>query len=147
MIAVIQRVTQAEVNIEGRISGKIAEGLCILLGVAKGDSTKDADFLADKISGLRIFSDEAGKMNRSLIDTKGSALVVSQFTLCGDWRKGRRPGFSNAAEPGEGKGLYECFCTRLRELSVRVETGEFGAMMEVSLVNDGPVTFVLDSCK
>lgn len=145
MLAVIQRVKKAEVSISGRIGGKIAAGLCILLGVAKGDSEADADFLADKVSGLRIFADEAGKMNRSLIDTRGAALVVSQFTLCGDWRKGRRPGFSNAAGPEEGKRLYEYFCKRLRALSVPVETGEFGAMMEVLLINDGPVTFVLDS--
>jgi D-aminoacyl-tRNA deacylase len=147
MIAVIQRAQQAQVSIGGRVCGKIGGGLCILLGVAKEDTEKDADFLADKIAGLRIFADEAGKMNRSLIDTAGEALVVSQFTLCGDWRKGRRPGFGNAAGPEEGKRLYAYFCARLRMLSIPVETGVFGAMMQVSLVNDGPVTFVLDSCK
>ena len=145
MIAVIQRVQKAEVRIAGRSCAKIGNGLCILLGVAKGDSEKDADFLADKISGLRIFADEAGKMNRSLTDIKGAALVVPQFTLCGDWRKGRRPGFTNAADPEEGERLYTYFCEKLRALSIPVQTGEFGAMMQVSLINDGPVTFVLDS--
>lgn len=145
MIAVIQRVQTAEVSIAGRSCGKIAQGLCILLGVAKGDSEEDADFLADKICGLRIFADAKGKMNRSLIDTGGAALVVSQFTLCGDWRKGRRPGFSKAAEPREGERLYAYFCERLKMTGVPLQTGEFGAMMQVSLINDGPVTFVLDS--
>jgi D-tyrosyl-tRNA(Tyr) deacylase len=147
MIAVIQRVTHTEVSIGGRVSGTIGIGLCILLGVAKKDTEKDAEFLADKIAGLRIFADEAGKMNRSLIDIAGEALVVSQFTLCGDWRKGRRPGFGNAAPPEEGERLYAYFCAQLRKRSIPVKTGEFGAMMQVSLINDGPVTFVLDSCK
>lgn len=145
MIAVIQRVQTAEVSIAGRSCGKITKGLCILLGVAKGDWEKDADFLADKVAGLRIFADAEGKMNLSLIDTGGAALVISQFTLCGDWRKGRRPGFSNAAEPKEGKRLYEYFCEQLKKAGVPLQTGEFGAMMQVSLINDGPVTFVLDS--
>lgn len=145
MIAVIQRVKKAEVKIAERVSGKISRGLCILLGVAREDAEADADFLADKIGHLRIFADDAGKMNRSLIDVKGAALVVSQFTLCGDWRKGRRPGFGNAAAPDEGERLYEYFCTKMRALAVPVETGEFGAMMDVELINEGPVTFVLDS--
>lgn len=145
MIAVIQRVKKAEVSIEERVSGKIGCGLCVLLGVVREDTESDAEFLADKISYLRIFADNSGKMNRSLIDVKGAALVVSQFTLCGDWRKGRRPGFGNAAAPEKGKRLYDYFCTKLRALSVPVETGDFGAMMDVKLINNGPVTFVLDS--
>ncbi|MBW6457693.1 MAG: D-tyrosyl-tRNA(Tyr) deacylase [FCB group bacterium] len=147
MIAVIQRVKQADVRIGERITGTIADGLCILLGIAKEDNEKDADFLADKITGLRIFPDDRDKMNRSLKDIGGAALVVSQFTLCGDWRKGRRPGFTNAAVPEEGERLYMYFCDCLRGMSVPVETGEFGAMMNVSLINTGPVTFVLDSKK
>ena len=145
MIAVIQRVSKADVKIDGRESGRIGRGLMILLGVARGDVEPDADFLADKIAGLRIFSDNEGKMNISLKDSGGSALVVSQFTLCGDWRKGRRPGFSGAASPEEGERLYNYFCRVLQETGIPVETGEFGAMMDVSLVNEGPVTFVLDS--
>ncbi|MCK4812353.1 MAG: D-tyrosyl-tRNA(Tyr) deacylase [Candidatus Marinimicrobia bacterium] len=147
MIAVIQRVRQAEVTVSGRTAGKIGAGLCVLLGVAVGDTNADADFLADKIAGLRIFSDKDGKMNVSLKDVSGSALVVSQFTLCGDWRKGRRPGFTNAAAPDEGERLYRYFYSQLQGLGIPVETGEFGAMMDVSLINEGPVTFVLDSQK
>ena len=145
MIAVIQRVVRASVTIAGATRGCIEEGLVILLGVSKGDTDADADFLVDKIAGLRIFPDEDGKMNISLMDSGGAALVVSQFTLCGDWRKGRRPSFINAAEPEEGKRLYEYFCNSMGALGVLVETGEFCAMMDVSLINDGPVTFVLDS--
>jgi D-aminoacyl-tRNA deacylase len=145
MIAVIQRVQKAEVCVDDRICGKIGPGLCILLGVAREDSEEDAEFLADKICRLRIFADESGKMNRSLKDVGGAALIVSQFTLCADWRKGRRPGFGKAADPREGERLYKDFCERVRSKSVAVETGEFGAMMQVSLTNDGPVTFVLDS--
>jgi len=145
MIAVIQRVHRANVTIDGRTSGCIDAGLVILLGVASGDTKPDADFLVDKISGLRIFSDDKGKMNISIKDMGGSALVVSQFTLCGDWRKGRRPSFTKAAKPDEGEELYEYFCKVLKAMGVPVETGEFGAMMDVSLINNGPVTFVLDS--
>lgn len=145
MIAVIQRVVRASVTIESKTTGCIDRGLVILLGVAKGDSESDADFLADKIAGMRIFSDDEGKMNISLKDHGGEALVISQFTLCGDWRKGRRPSFVNAEEPGEGKRLYDYFCHALGALGILVETGEFGAMMNVSLINEGPVTFVLDS--
>ncbi|MCK4530222.1 MAG: D-tyrosyl-tRNA(Tyr) deacylase, partial [Candidatus Marinimicrobia bacterium] len=137
MIAVIQRVHRADVTIEGRTSGCIGAGLVILLGVAAGDTESDADFLVDKISGLRIFSDEEGKMNISIKDIGGSALVVSQFTLCGDWRKGRRPSFTKAAKPDAGEKLYEYFCKVLKVSGVPVETGEFGAMMDVSLVNNG----------
>ena len=145
MIAVIQRVHRANVTIDGLTSGCIDSGLVILLGVAGGDTETDADFLVDKISGLRVFADDQGKMNVSLKDTGGAALVVSQFTLCGDWRKGRRPSFTNAAPPEDGKKLYEYFCHVLSATEIPVETGEFGAMMDVSLINNGPVTFVLDS--
>ena len=145
MVAVLQRASEGKVTVEGRITGQIGTGLVILLGVMKGDTEADADFLADKASGFRIFGDENGKMNLSIRDIKGAALVISQFTLCGDWRKGRRPGFDKAAPPEEGKRLYEYFCEQLRKLEVPVETGEFGAMMDVSLVNEGPVTFVMDS--
>lgn len=145
MIAVIQRVARANVTINAETRGCIRNGLVILLGVAKGDAESDADFLADKIAGLRIFPDDEGKMNISLKDARGEALVISQFTLCGDWRKGRRPSFIGAAAPEEGKRLYEYFCTAISKLGIPVETGEFGAMMDVSLINEGPVTFVLDS--
>jgi len=145
MVAVLQRSREGKVTVEGRITGQIDKGLVILLGVMKGDTEADADFLADKAAGFRIFGDENGKMNLSLRDVGGAALVISQFTLCGDWRKGRRPGFDKAAPPEEGKRLYEYFCEQLRKLEVPVETGEFGAMMDVSLVNEGPVTFVMDS--
>jgi D-tyrosyl-tRNA(Tyr) deacylase len=145
MIAVIQRVARANVTIKGMTRGCIGKGLVILLGVARGDEKSDADFLADKIAGLRIFPDDDGKMNISLKDARGEALVISQFTLCGDWRKGRRPSFIGAAAPEEGNSLYEYFCRTLAGFGIPVETGEFGAMMDVSLINDGPVTFVLDS--
>ena len=145
MVAVLQRASKGKVTVEGRITGQIGTGLVILLGVMKGDTEDDADFLADKVAGFRIFNDEDGKMNLSIRDIEGAALVISQFTLCGDWRKGRRPGFDKAAPPEEGKRLYEYFCEKLRKLEVPVETGEFGAMMDVSLINEGPVTFVMDS--
>ena len=145
MIAVIQRVSRASVEVDGRITGRIGRGLLILLGVHKGDGEAEADFLANKIGGLRIFNDERGKMNLSCGEVGGAMLVVSQFTLCGDCRKGRRPSFDRAAEPGEATRLYNYFCGRLRQLGYQVETGEFGAMMNVELVNDGPVTFVLEA--
>ncbi len=145
MIAVIQRVSRASVEVDGRITGKIGRGLLILLGVHKGDGEAEADFLANKIAGLRIFNDERGKMNLSCGEVGGAMLVVSQFTLCGDCRKGRRPSFDRAADPREATRLYNYFCGRLRQLGYRVETGEFGAMMNVELVNDGPVTFVLEA--
>ena len=145
MIAVLQRASEGKVTVNNRVTGEITEGLVILLGVAKGDNERDADFLADRIAGFRIFNDGEEKMNRSIIDVKGSALVISQFTLAGDWRKGRRPSFTNAAPPEEGENLYEYFCDQLRKLNVPVETGEFGAMMNVSFTNDGPVTFVMNS--
>ena len=145
MIAVLQRASEGKVTVEDRITGEIDSGLVILLGVAQGDTESDADFLADRIAGFRIFNDDEGKMNRSIRDVNGSALVISQFTLAGDWRKGRRPSFTSAAPPEEGERLYEYFCDQLRKLEVPVKTGEFGAMMKVSLINDGPVTFVMDS--
>ncbi len=147
MIAVLQRASEGKVTVEDRITGEIDSGLVILLGVAQGDTESDADFLADRIAGFRIFNDDQGKMNRSIRDVNGSALVISQFTLAGDWRKGRRPSFTSAAPPEEGERLYEYFCDQLRKLEVPVKTGEFGAMMKVSLINDGPVTFVMDSHK
>ena len=145
MIAVLQRVSRASVLVDGRASGSIGPGLVVLLGVHQTDIESDAKFLVEKSVNLRIFSDSAGKMNLSLLDTGGSALVISQFTLVGDWRKGRRPSFIGAAPPEQGERLYEHFIAGLREQGVSVETGVFGAMMDVELVNDGPVTFVLDS--
>ncbi len=145
MIAVIQRSKNASVSVDGSIIGKIDHGLVILLGVFREDIEPDADFLAAKIAGLRIFNDEFGKMNLSIKDVLGSVLVISQFTLCGDWRKGRRPSYINAAPPAKGEALYHYFIDCLKREDLPVATGEFGAMMDVSLVNDGPVTFVLDS--
>ena len=145
MIAVLQRVTTGKVKIGDRIVGNIDNGLVILLGVHRDDKEEDIIFLADKVIGLRIFNDNNGKMNISLQDAEGSVLVISQFTLCGDWRKGRRPSFTKAADPDKGKLLYEGFIDAVRSRGINVETGEFGAAMDVSLVNSGPVTFVLDS--
>ena len=145
MIAVLQRVTTGKVKIGDRIVGDIDNGLVILLGVHRDDKEEDIIFLADKVIGLRIFNDNNGKMNISLQDADGSVLVISQFTLCGDWRKGRRPSFTKAADPDKGKLLYDGFIDAVRSRGINVETGEFGAAMEVSLVNSGPVTFVLDT--
>ena len=145
MIAVLQRVTTGKVKIGDRIVGDIDNGLVILLGVHRDDKEEDIIFLADKVIGLRIFNDNNGKMNISLQDAEGSVLVISQFTLCGDWRKGRRPSFTKAADPDKGKLLYDGFIDAVRSRGINVETGEFGAAMDVSLVNNGPVTFVLDS--
>jgi len=145
MIAVLQRVTTGKVKIGDRIGGDIDNGLVILLGVHRDDKEEDVIFLADKVIGLRIFNDNNGKMNISLQDANGSVLVISQFTLCGDWRKGRRPSFTKAADPDKGKLLYDGFIDAVRSRGINVETGEFGAAMDVSLVNSGPVTFVLDS--
>lgn len=145
MIAVLQRVTRGKVTVQNRVIGQIKHGLVILLGAMHDDDEADSEFLADKIAVFRIFNDENGKMNKSLLDVAGSALVISQFTLCGDWRKGRRPGFTKAAPPEKGKALYEDFMHRLQIKGVPIQSGSFGAMMEVELVNDGPVTFVLDS--
>ncbi len=145
MIAVIQRVSESKVQVNGKTIGEIGQGLLILLGVFDGDVETDGQFLADKIANLRIFNDEKDKMNLSLKDVGGSALVVSQFTLCGDWRKGRRPSYIHAAAPDEGERLYEKFMEQLQNHGQPVESGKFGAMMDVHLINDGPVTFVLDS--
>ena len=145
MIAVLQRVTTGRVKIGDRVTGDIGNGLVILLGVHRDDKEEDINFLTDKIIGLRIFNDNNSKMNISLQDVKGSVLVISQFTLCGDWRKGRRPSFTKAADTDKGKLLYNGFIDAVRNRGINVKTGEFGAEMDVSLVNSGPVTFVLDT--
>ena len=145
MIALLQRVSNAKVTVDGKVSGQIQKGLLVFLGVFQEDSEDDGKFLVQKIANFRIFNDHAGKMNLSLKDVGGSALVVSQFTLCADWRKGRRPSFVNAASKEKGEQLYERFFQQLGEEGIPVQSGVFGAMMEVSLTNDGPVTFVLDS--
>jgi D-aminoacyl-tRNA deacylase len=147
MRACVQRVSRAEVVVDGQAIGRIGAGLLVLLGVAVDDTSDDAAYLADKIIDLRIFSDDEGKMNRSLVDSKGAMLVVSQFTLYGDCRKGRRPSFIDAAPPEKGEQLYEDFATAARKKGVEVATGRFRAHMDVSLVNDGPVTLLLDSKK
>ena len=147
MRAVLQRVSHARVLVEGRVTGEIAAGLVILLGIGQSDTPEAAAYLAEKTAHLRIFDDDQGKMNRSLLDIGGAALVVSQFTLYGDARGQRRPSFIRAAPPEEGKRLYEEFVRALRALGVRVETGVFQARMSVELSNDGPVTLLLDSEK
>ena len=145
MRAVIQRVTRASVHVAGKTVGQIESGLLVLLGVAKGDWESDGRYLVEKIRTLRIFSDEQGKMNRSLVDIGGSVLLVSQFTLLGRTGNGRRPSFDEAAPPDEAKRLYEAVVSELRAQGIPVETGVFAAHMQVELLNDGPVTFVLDS--
>jgi D-tyrosyl-tRNA(Tyr) deacylase len=145
MKAVIQRVAESAVTVDGKIVGSIQHGLLILLGVSKNDLEADADYLSGKIANLRIFEDNIGKMNLSLLDTGGEALVVSQFTLLGDCRKGRRPSFIDAAPPDMANRLYEYFTQKLKDKGVPVQTGIFRAMMDVSLVNDGPVTLILES--
>ena len=145
MKAVIQRVTRASVHVEGKTVGQIESGLLVLLGVAKGDGDTDSRYLVEKIRMLRIFSDEQGKMNRSLEDIGGSVLLVSQFTLLGRTANGRRPSFEEAAPPDEAKRLYEQVVAALRNHGTHVETGVFAAHMQVEMLNDGPVTFVLDS--
>jgi len=147
MRAVVQRVREAKVEVKGEVVGAIGPGLLILLGVGLDDAEKDAVYLADKLAHLRIFSDTAGAMNLSILDTGGEALVVSQFTLWGDCRKGRRPSFAHAARPETAKVLYERCVRLLSEKGIHVETGRFQEMMEVSLVNDGPVTLLLDSAR
>ena len=145
MRAVVQRVKESSVKAGNETIGRIGRGLLVLLGVAKGDTPADADYLANKIANLRIFEDDVGKMNRSLIETNGMMLVVSQFTLLGDCRKGRRPSFVQAAKPDTATELYEYFVNQVRRLGISVETGRFRAMMEVALINDGPVTLILES--
>jgi D-tyrosyl-tRNA(Tyr) deacylase len=145
MRAVVQRVSRAEVRIDGRVVGKIARGFVVLLGVAEGDTDTDAAFLVDRIIGMRIFADTAGKMNLSIAQVDGALLVVSQFTLIADTNSGRRPSFTKAAAPDEARRLYEHFLSLARTRGVKVETGKFAATMEVDLINDGPVTIILDT--
>ena len=145
MRALVQRVTEASVEVEGAVTGRCGEGLLILVCAMAGDDDAAPAKLAGRVAKLRIFRDEAGRMNRSLLDIGGSALVVSQFTLAADTRTGNRPGFSSAAAPEDGRRLYEAFAAALRDLGIPAETGVFGADMKVSLVNDGPVTIWLDS--
>ena len=147
MKAVIQRVSRARVVIANREHSSIGRGILVLLGVEKGDKHEDAETLAKKIVELRIFEDEAGKMNRSVVEVQGAILAVSQFTLLGDCRKGRRPSFDDAAPPDEARRLYEEFVEKLKTTGLRVETGVFQAMMDVELINEGPVTFMLDTRK
>ena len=147
MRAVVQRVDHAQVTVEGELTGRIEKGLLVLLGVAEGDTEKDLKYIVDKVCGLRIFEDEAGKMNLSVQDVGGSLLAVSQFTLFGDCRKGKRPYFAEAAAPDIAKDYYERFVEQCREQGLPVETGIFQAHMLVSLVNNGPVTILLDSRK
>lgn len=145
MRLVVQRVKEASVSVDNKVIGRIGLGMLILLGVGKDDSPSDADGLVEKVSQLRIFEDAQGKMNLSAGEVSGEFLVVSQFTLYGDCRKGRRPSFDAAADPNKGEELYNLFVERLKAKNFKVETGRFQAMMDVSLVNDGPVTFVIDS--
>jgi D-aminoacyl-tRNA deacylase len=145
MRAVVQRVTSAQVLSEGELTGKIEAGLCVLLGVGGGDGEAEAASLADKVVKLRVFEDEAGKMNKSLLDVGGALLAVSQFTLYGDTSRGRRPSFGGAMEPVRAEALFEAFCAACRNLGVTVATGRFRTHMSVSLVNDGPVTLLLDT--
>jgi D-aminoacyl-tRNA deacylase len=147
MRAVVQRVTRASVQVEGEVVGRIGLGWLVLLGVARGDTDADADRLAEKVVGLRAFADEQGKMNRAVAEVGGAVLVVSQFTLLGDCRKGRRPSFDEAAEPAEAERLYQRFAAAVGAAGVPVATGVFRAMMQVELVNDGPVTIWLDTAE
>ena len=147
MRAVIQRVSRASVSVDNEVVGRIGKGILVLLGVAQGDDDSSADYLAEKTVGLRIFEDAAGKMNLSVADIGGEVLVVSQFTLYGDVRKGKRPSFDRAARPEDANRLYEHYISRIRAAGLKCEAGRFQAMMEVELVNDGPVTIVIDSEK
>jgi D-aminoacyl-tRNA deacylase len=144
MKAVVQRVVSARVLVDGGVVGEIGAGLCVLLGIAREDGDEEAERLAGRIARLRIFENDDGRFDRSLLDVDGAALVVSQFTLIANTAKGNRPSFSGAAQPDRAEPLYETFCAALRELDVEVATGRFGARMAVELVNDGPVTIVLD---
>jgi D-tyrosyl-tRNA(Tyr) deacylase len=147
MRAVVQRVSRACVRVDGAVVGEIGPGLAVLLGVGQGDSEKDVGYLADKVVNLRVFADDAGLMNRSVLDVGGGLLVISQFTLLGDCRRGRRPGYSDAAAPEEANRLYEAFVEQVRGSGLAVATGVFRAMMDVEMVNQGPVTLLLDSRK
>ena len=141
----VQRCRQANVNVRGNTIGEIGIGFVVLLGIQKNDLVSDADYIVKKLSTLRIFSDSNEKMNLSIKDIEGSALIISQFTLCGDTRKGRRPSFVNAELPEKGEELYNYFLSRFKKEGIPIQTGEFGAMMEVSLINNGPVTLILNS--
>lgn len=145
MRTIVQRVTWSKVQVDGRTTGEIGPGLCALVGVTHEDAAGDVAWMAEKLANLRIFEDEAGKMNRSVTDVGGSILVVSQFTLYGDARKGRRPSFTAAAPPGQAENLYGALVLALKNMGLPVQTGVFQAMMQVSLCNDGPVTLILDS--
>lgn len=147
MRVVIQRVTEASVKVDGEIIGAIGQGFMILIGVEVGDEAKDFQYIATKVPNLRIFEDENGKMNRSLLDVGGQILAVSQFTLLGDARSSRRPGFTQAARPEQANPMYERLVQHWRDMGIHVETGRFGADMKVSLINDGPVTMLMDSHK
>lgn len=147
MRAVVQRVSRGRVVVGGEVTGEIGRGYVVLLGVSREDDTAAVDYMADKIAGLRVFEDEEGKMNRSIQEAGGAILAVSQFTLYGDVRRGRRPGFDRAGRPEQAEPLYERFVERLRAMGIRVETGRFQTHMEVDLVNDGPVTILVDSEK
>ena len=147
MRAVLQRVLECSVSIDGSVVSRIGPGLAVLLGVRRGDGENDAAWMAEQIAALRIFEDAAGKMNRSVLEESRAVLVISQFTLYADARKGRRPSFIEACEPSEAKRLYELFCDELRRHGLEVKTGEFAAHMQVALINDGPVTLILDSPK
>jgi D-tyrosyl-tRNA(Tyr) deacylase len=147
MRAVVQRVSRAAVRVNGSVTGEIGHGLLVLLGVAQGDQETDVRFLADKIAALRVFEDDAGKMNRSVSEVGGAVLAVSQFTLLGDARKGNRPSFTAAAPPDQASSLYDRFCDMLKKHGLPVATGLFRAHMEVEMVNDGPVTILLDSAR
>ena len=147
MRAVVQRVSTASVAIDGQIVGEIGVGLLVLLGISKTDAETDADYLADKIAGLRIFEDADGKMNRSVAEVGGAILAISQFTLHGDVRRGKRPSFDEAARPDRARELYDYFVAQIRRQGLRCETGQFQATMSVSLINEGPVTILLDSSK
>ena len=147
MRAVVQRVSRARVTVGGEVVGEIGAGLLVLLGIAQEDLEGDADYLADKIIGLRVFEDDSGRMNRAAGEIGGGVLVVSQFTLYGDVRRGKRPSFDAAAPPGKARPLYEYFVARIRAAGLRCETGRFQEMMQVDLVNDGPVTILLDSSR
>lgn len=147
MRAVVQRVSRAKVTVNGEITGAIGPGLVVLLGMGAADTRADADYLADKIAGLRIFEDAGGKMNLSVAEVEGAVLAVSQFTLYGDTRRGKRPSFDAAAPPAPARELYEYFVEKIRAAGLRCETGRFQEMMQVELVNEGPVTILLDSAK
>jgi D-tyrosyl-tRNA(Tyr) deacylase len=147
MRAVVQRVSRAKVTVKGETAGEIGRGLLVLLGIGQTDTEADADYLADKIAGLRVFEDESGRMNLAAVDVNGAVLVISQFTLYGDVRRGKRPSFDAAAPPQRARELYEYLVQRIRTTGLRCETGRFQEMMQVELVNDGPVTILLDSTK